>query len=139
MTVAVLPTVPMQDWGFSVQEIEWTAVRGSGSGGQAKNKTSNSVHMKHLPSGITVRVESSRSQWANRQAALGLLAARYKAQLDGQRNEQLAADRRDQVGSGQRGDKIRTIRMQDQRVIDHRTGKRMNTTRYLQGHINELF
>ena len=120
-------------------DIEWQAVRGSGSGGQARNKTSNAVILKHLSTGLTVRVETSRSQWQNRESAKRLLLARLAERVSQKQSSLRSKNRRQQLGSGMRGDKIRTIRMQDGSVIDHKTGKRTTVTRYLRGYMEDLF
>lgn len=138
VTVAVMPVFEEAARTWPNDEIQWWATRGTGSGGQAKNKTSNAVHMKHVPTGIQVRVETSRSQWENRVLAKELLWSKLVEwsllRLEGEQRD----DRRKKVGSGQRGDKIRTIRMQDDRVTDHRTGKTMAASKYLRGEIKEL-
>lgn len=134
VTLAVLP-LAVEPEELDETDFEWTAVRGSGKGGQARNKTSNCVTMKHVPSGMTVRVESDRSQWRNRRAAAALLRERVQATAgDGGR----ADLRRSQVGSGQRGDKRRTIRVRDDRVHDHHTGARTSLRRYEDGHLEDL-
>lgn len=138
VTVAVLPVLEGLDATFDDSEIEWYATRGSGAGGQARNKTSNAVQMKHIESGVSVRVETSRSQWENRQIARRLLASRLTEWAVASLEKEFADDRRRKIGSGQRGDKIRTIRMQDNRVKDHRTGKTMPADVYLRGEIKEL-
>jgi peptide chain release factor 1 len=120
------------------REIEWQATRGSGKGGQARNKTSNAIIMKHVPTGVQVRVESERSQAQNREAALRLLSARLLAAETEKRDAAEASSRRTQIGTGQRGDKIRTIRTQDDSVVDHRTGKRTTVARYEKGFIEDL-
>lgn len=120
------------------RDLEWWATRGSGSGGQAKNKTSNCVMMKHKPTGVTVRVETSRSQWQNRESAKRLLAARLTdAVLDELLGEQNRL-RKLHVGAGKRGDKIRTVRMQDDTVTDHRTGRKMSAQKYMRGDVKPL-
>lgn len=138
VTVAVMPVRDQVVAEISESDIEWQATRGGGSGGQARNKTSNCVQMRHRPTGIQVRVESARSQLLNREQAFRLLGARILAEqsLVSETAERL--ERRRQVGSGQRGDKIRTIRLQDGQVTDHRSGKRISTARYFRGHIKEL-
>jgi len=119
-------------------DLEWQATRGSGKGGQARNKTSNAVQMRHKPSGLTVRVESERSQSQNRQTAIRLLAARLQATETDRSTSQSASSRRTQVGSGQRGDKVRTIRTQDDSVVQHVSGKRTTVGRYLKGYLDDL-
>jgi peptide chain release factor 1 len=136
VTVAVMPVAQEPDGGLDPVDLSWTAVRGSGSGGQARNKTSNAVVMTHVPTGITVRVESDRSQWRNRVAAASILAARVREADESL--SQRASDRKRQLGSGQRGDKRRTVRVRDDLVVDHVTGKRMSLRRYQQGHVDDV-
>lgn len=120
------------------REIEWQATRGSGAGGQHRNKTDSAIQMKHLPSGITVRIETERSQTQNRELAFRVLSARLRASREEKGHRDRARDRRQQIGSGERGDKIRTVRTQDGIVTDHRTGKRTSFTRYQRGFLEDL-
>lgn len=138
VTVAVMPVFDPVTTGLDDREIEWYATRGSGKGGQSKNKTSNAVHMKHVPSGTSVRVETTRSQWENREIARRLLAARITQSAIRLMAEDDAKLRKDKIGSGQRGDKIRTIRLQDNRVTNHLTGVSMPADRYLKGDVRSL-
>lgn len=139
MTVAVLPVTEEIVAQFDERDVEWQAVRGSGKGGQARNKTSNCVILKHIGSGMVVRVETSRSQWQNRESAKRLLLARLTDDAGDRQASSVAQNRRDQVGSGMRGDKVRTVRMQDGSVVDHVTGRRTTTNRYLRGYVDDLF
>ncbi len=114
-------------------ELDWETARGTGPGGQARNKTESAVILKHRPSGVTVRCDTSRSQHQNRVTALALLRARL---LDARRSAAASAEnalRRRHVGSGMRGDKIRTVRTQDDSVTDHRTGRRWRFRDYARG------
>ncbi len=138
VTVAVLPLEVRSDVVIGERDIEWQATRGSGKGGQHRNKTSSAVQMRHLPSGITVRVEAERSQHQNRATALRILSARLSALAQGTATSERAQTRRGQVGTGQRGDKIRTVRTQDDSVVDHRTNKRTSFSRYRRGHLEDF-
>lgn len=138
VTVAVLSATGRSNEDISERDIEWQATRGSGAGGQARNKTSNCVRMKHVPTGISVRVESERSQTLNRETAFRMLAARVAEKSEQARGDAEARSRREQVGSGQRGDKIRTVRLQDDVVVDHRSGRRMSAARYRRGYLAEI-
>lgn len=139
ITISVLqePTeaeVCLNDW-----DLDWQATRGSGAGGQARNKTSSAIQMTHRSSGVTVRVESERSQHQNLQIAKTLLRARLieyqQNQLASSRNQA----RRDQIGGGARGDKTRTISLFRDQALDHRTGQRTSARRYLQGFLEDLW
>lgn len=135
VTVAVLPIESEQSVAIRDEDIEWSATRGSGPGGQHRNVTSSAVQMRHIPTGITVRIENERSQGQNRALALRVIGARVAEASRVERDTTKASERKRQVGSGQRGDKIRTVRMQDGRVVDHRTGKKTTLDRYLAGHL----
>lgn len=120
------------------EDLEEEFCRGSGKGGQARNKTSNAVHLRHLPSGLHVRVDGGRSQSINRQTALELLRARLQAERRAAEDAARWAERRGQAGSGMRGDKIRTVQVQGDVVVDHRRGTRMSYRRYARGYLEEL-
>lgn len=120
------------------RSLEWRTCRGSGKGGQHRNKTDSAVQLTHLPTKTMVRVESERSQLQNKETALALLRARL---LERQQNAELQnqnASRKAQVGCGARGDKRRTVRERDDQVTDHMTGKRTTYGRYLQGFLEDL-
>lgn len=138
VTVAVFPVSAKQEKEIREEDIEWSATRGSGPGGQHRNVTSSAIQMRHVPTGITVRIENERSQGQNRATARRVLAARVAAIEQQARAASAAADRRRQVGTGMRGDKIRTVRMQDGRVTDHRTGQKTTLSRYQAGHLEDL-
>lgn len=133
ITVAVLPQVTEAQVHLRPEDLEETTCRGSGNGGQHKQKTDSAVQVKHKPTGIIVRCEAERSQHANRETALVLLRTRlWEAQqkeLSGARDQ----SRRTQIGSGMRGDKRRTIRVQDGQVTDHETGKTWQYKKYVRG------
>lgn len=139
VTVAVMPVLTPLALSLDAKDLEWKAVRTSTSaGGQKRDKTSSAVQMTHKPTGISVRVQTSRSQIANRETAERLIIARLTDMAIDSMGDQEAEHRRRQLGSGQRGDKIRTIRMQDGTVTDHRSGKTMPVARYLKGEIASL-
>ncbi len=116
--------------------IEWFS--GTGPGGQHKNKTQNSCRLKHTPTGIVVSAQT-RSRANSLAQARAELEKRVK-QLNSQNTHaSLDSTRRQQVGSGQRGDKIRTIQIQHDSAVDHRTGKRCTAESYLKGDIYKLW
>lgn len=131
VTVAVLPEPSDAQLHIREQDLEWSTCRGSGAGGQHRNKTESAVQLRHVPTGLSVRCESERSQTQNRRTALATLRARiWQAQQDAG-SASRAQDRRQQVGSGMRGDKRRTIRSDG--VVDHVTGKRWSFKDYVRG------
>ena len=133
VTVAVLAEPRQGAQVIRPEDVEVTTMRGSGAGGQHRNKTDSAVRVVHRPTGIDVRCESERSQHLNRDLAMRVLAARVadrdRAAAAGAR----AADRKLQVGSGMRGDKRRTIRVQDDQVTDHADGRSWRFKAYARG------
>jgi peptide chain release factor 1 len=137
ITVAVLDEPSERELRLDPGDIDERFIRGSGAGGQKRNKTSSTVVLTHAPSGIRVRVDG-RNRAQNRETAMAILRARLaetrRAELQRARN----AERAELVGSGMRGDKVRTIRVAHDLVIDHRTGKRTTYKRYARGEIEAL-
>lgn len=133
VTVAVLPEPTPTQLNVRDADLRWTTRRGTGPGGQHRNKTESAVDLLHVPSGIVVRCQSERSQLRNKQSALAVLRARLHARATSAADGEANAARRAQVGSGMRGDKRRTIRVQDGQVHDHVTGVRWRLSDYLRG------
>lgn len=120
------------------KDLVWKVCRGSGPGGQKRNMTESAVQLTHTPTGLAVRIESERSQTSNKATALAILRARLQQQIDEEEDRKRANDRKSKLGSGMRGDKIRTIRVQDGIVSDHRTGKRISLRSFLHGDLTGL-
>jgi peptide chain release factor 1 len=133
VTVAVLEAPRQTDVAIRIDDVDIETMRGSGAGGQHRNKTDSAVRARHRPTGIEVRCESERSQHLNRDLAMRVLAARVVEQARAAADGARAADRRQQVGSGMRGDKRRTIRVQDDHVTDHVDGRTWRFKTYARG------
>jgi len=138
ITVAILGLPQESQVKLNDRDLEWKATRGSGPGGQHRNKTESAVQLKHLPSGIQVRVETERSQHMNLATAKAVLAARLQEASTSASQDARNGVRKGQVGTGMRGDKVRTIAIQRDQVVDHRLGTRTSVAKYLKGDLTEL-
>ena len=119
-TVAVLPEAEEVDVQLKPEELEITVCRASGPGGQGVNTTDSAVQITHKPSGLMVRCADGRSQQKNKQKALTVLRSRLLEQRVAEENAKYAAQRKAQVGTGERNERIRTYNFPQNRVTDHR-------------------
>lgn len=137
VTVAVFESVADHEWVLRDTDIKVFTTRDSGPGGQHRNTTDSCVVMRHLPTGIEAKA-ATKSQHQNRRDARSMLEARVRAEIENRRVRDVTSRRRELVGSGMRGDKIRTYRVKDQRVIDHLSGKSASLPKVLKGSLELL-
>ena len=138
-TVAVLPEAEEVDVQVEPNDLQIDVYRSSGPGGQSVNTTDSAVRVTHRPSGIVVSMQDEKSQLQNREKALRVLRARLYERALAEQQAALAADRRSQVGTGERAEKIRTYNYADRRVKDHRTNVTLhNLDAVLAGELDEL-
>lgn len=122
-SVAVLPKVETSEVKINPQDLQIDAVRSSGPGGQNVNKRSTAVRVVHIPTNITVFSQTERSQSQNKEIALEILRAKLYEHSRDQQMSQLSGERRQQIGTADRSEKIRTYNFPQNRITDHRIGK----------------
>jgi peptide chain release factor 1 len=138
-TVAVLPEAEEVDVQVDPNDLQIDVYRSSGPGGQSVNTTDSAVRVTHRPSGIVVSMQDEKSQLQNREKALRVLRARLYERALAEQQAELAADRRSQVGTGERAEKIRTYNYAERRVKDHRVNVTLyNLDAVLAGELDEL-
>jgi peptide chain release factor 1 len=120
--VAVLPEMAEVDADLDPADVEMQVFRASGAGGQHINKTSSAVRLIHKPTGTVVECQQERSQFQNRDKAMALLRSRLYEEKLREQNDAITSERRSQVGTGMRNERIRTYNFPQGRVTDHRIG-----------------
>ncbi len=121
-TVAVMPEIEDVEVTLDPNELEITSTFSSGPGGQHMQKNATAIRVVHKPTGMQVNVQSERSQTQNKRLALSILQARLQQIEEDKQHAELAADRKSQIGTGDRSEKIRTYNYPQSRVTDHRIG-----------------
>jgi peptide chain release factor 1 len=139
VTVAVLPEAEEVEIDINQNDLRIDTYCASGAGGQYVNKTESAVRITHLPTGIVVQCQDEKSQLKNREKAMRVLRAKVLEMAQAEQNAQVAADRKSQVGTGDRSERIRTYNFPQGRVTDHRIGLTLHKLEMvLGGDLDEL-
>ena len=140
-TVAVLPEVEEIDFHLDPGDLKIDTFRSSGAGGQHVNKTESAIRITHLPTGTVVECQDERSQYKNKDRAMQILRAKLYEAEQMKQHAAVASERRSQIGSGDRSEKIRTYNFPQNRVTDHRLsgdGKNFNLQSVMNGNLDPL-
>ncbi len=139
VTVAVLAEADEVELEISPTDLKIDVFRASGAGGQHINKTESAVRITHIPTGVVVECQDERSQYKNKDRAMKILRSRLYESLMEEQNEKIASERRLQVGTGNRSERIRTYNFPESRVTDHRIGLTLYKLEYiLNGSLDEI-
>ena len=139
VTVAILPEAEEIDVQINTTDLKVDVYRSSGPGGQSVNTTDSAVRITHVPSGIVVTCQDEKSQHKNKDKAMKVLRARLYDEQQRKQQEELAADRKQQIGSGDRSGRIRTYNFPQERVTDHRIGLTLHKlSQIMEGDLSEL-
>ncbi len=138
-TVAVLPEVDDVEVEINEKDIKFDVFRASGNGGQCVNTTDSAVRLTHLPTGIVISCQDEKSQLKNKEKAMKVLRARLYEMAEAERAAGIAEDRKSQVGTGDRSERIRTYNYPQGRITDHRIGLTLyKLETFLNGDIDEV-
>jgi peptide chain release factor 1 len=137
-TVAVLPEAEEVDIQINPNDLEISTMRASGAGGQHVNTTDSAVMMVHKPTGTSVYCADERSQIKNRAKAMGVMRARLLKAKEDEENAKYAAERKGQIGTGDRSERIRTYNYPQGRLTDHRLGMNLSLPPAIDGGLDEL-
>lgn len=139
VTVAVLPEAEEVELNVTSKDLKVDVYRASGHGGQSVNTTDSAVRITHIPTGLVVICQDERSQLKNKNKAMKVLRARLLDKFQSEQQAKIAKDRRSQVGTGDRSEKIRTYNFPDRRITDHRIGfTTYRLSEVLEGALDEL-
>ncbi len=139
VTVAVLPEAEGVDIEIKPDELEINVCRASGPGGQGVNTTDSAVQIQHKPSGMIVRCMDGRSQQKNKEQAMKVLRSRLLEKKIAEEHAKYAAERKSQIGTGERNERIRTYNFSQSRVTDHRIDLTLyNLSTFIEGEIGEV-
>ncbi len=139
VTVAVLPEVEDVEVDINPADIKMETCKSSGAGGQHINKTESAIRLTHLPTGLVIECQEERSQFKNRDKAMKLLRTKLYEQKRSEQAEMIASERKSQVGTGDRSERIRTYNYPQGRVSDHRIGLTLySLENFLDGNIDDM-
>jgi len=133
-----MPVLEAAQYVLAEKDIEILITKDSGTGGQHRNKTESCVIMRHKPTGIEAK-SSTKCQHRNRELARQMLESRVTALFAARQQSLTASKRKDMVGSGMRGDKVRTYRTRDDQVTDHRNNAKMSLRKLLAGGLEDVW
>jgi peptide chain release factor 1 len=139
-TVAVLPEAKEVDLVIKLEDLDISVCRSGGPGGQGVNTTDSAVQITHKPTGVTVRCQDGRSQTKNKEKAMNILRSRILERKVAEEEAKYAEHRKNQIGSGDRNEKIRTYNFPDNRLTDHRVRYTAHNLAYvMEGDLDEIF
>ena len=139
VTVAVLPEVEEVEVEINQADLKIDTIKSTGAGGQHINKTESAIRLTHLPTGIVIECQDERSQHKNRDKAMKLLASKLYEIKRAEQHDKIASERKSQVGTGDRSERIRTYNYPQGRVSDHRIGLTLySLDSFLNGNIDEM-
>ncbi len=140
-TVAVMPEIDDVDFMLDMNDVRIDVFRSSGAGGQKVNKTSSAIRVTYIPTGLVVECQDERSQYKNKDRALQILRSKLYEEEVAKQNASVAAERRSQIGSGDRSERVRTYNYPQNRVTDHRLNgddKNFNLSSVINGELDPV-